>query len=169
MKRLNTIFDGIIDSLAFIAGFFIFCMIMIECAEIFARYFLGKPLIWTYEAIEYMLYLVGFLGAAWLLKEKGHVAVSLLVDCMKSKTRIYLRLLVSLIGTIISLIIIWFGLISTWDCYVGHVTVVKTHPLPKYIFLIFIPIGYVLLAVEFMRQFFSEIRKLGLERTKGKG
>ena len=168
MKRFNAIYDGVLNSLAYITGFFIFCMIVIECAEVFARYFLGKPFIWTYEVIEYMLYLVGFLGAAWLLREKGHIVVSLLIDQLKSKTRIYLGLLVSMVGVIISFLIIWFGLISTLECYTGDVVVVKTHPLPKYLFLIFIPIGYFLLSIEFIRQFFSELRKLGAERTQGK-
>lgn len=71
MRKFNAVFDHLIDALAFIAGFFIFAMMWIECYEIVARYFLNRPTVWGVEFCEYMLFLLAFLGTTWVLKKKG--------------------------------------------------------------------------------------------------
>ncbi len=167
MNRFNSCFDRFINSLASIAGGFIVCMILLECYEIIVRYFLKAPTTWSVEVIEYMLFLTGFLGAAWLLKEGGHITVNLLVERLTSRTQTYLMVLASIIGAIISLIIIWYGLIASWDCYVSEIKIAKTYAMPKYIVLIFIPFVYALLSIEFMRELFGHLRKLKFKGKKG--
>jgi len=56
------------------------------------------------------------------------------------------------VGIVISLIIFWFSLKTSYENYVVGVKVVKTYALPKWIFLSFISLGYLLLSVEFIRQ-----------------
>ena len=49
------------------------------------RYFLNRPLVWVLELTEYALLWVTFLGAAWLLRQGGHVQVDVIVDFMSRR------------------------------------------------------------------------------------
>ena len=168
MKKFNVIFDHLIDSLAFIAGSFIFIMMWIECYEIVARYFFQRPTVWSVEFCEYMLFLLAFLGTTWVLKKKAHINVTILVERLKPRPKTYCQLFSSFMGILVSLIILWFSLETSFENYVVGVKIVKTYALPKWIFLSFISFGYLLLFIEFIRQFSGHLRSLLLKKSEGK-
>ena len=168
MKKINAIFDGLTDTMAAIAGIFIICMMFIECYEIVSRYFFGRPTVWSVEFCEYMLFLLAFLGTTWVLRKRAHISVTILLERLKPRTQIYCNLFSSFMGIIISLIIFWFSLKTSFENYVVGVKIVKTYALPKWIFLSFISLGYLLLLIEFIRQFSSHIRRLELKKLEGK-
>jgi TRAP-type C4-dicarboxylate transport system permease small subunit len=168
MKKFNVIFDHLIDSLAFIAGSFIFVMMGIECYEVVSRYFFQRPTIWSVEFCEYMLFLLAFLGTTWVLKKGAHINVTILLERLRPRTRIYCNLFSSFMGILISLIIFWFSLKTSVENYVVGVKIVKTYALPKWIFLSFISLGYLLLLIEFVRQFSGHLKSLRLKETEVK-
>jgi len=168
MKKFNVIFDHLINSLAFIAGSFIFAMMGIECYEIVSRYFFHRPTVWSVEFCEYMLFLLAFLGTTWVLKKRAHISVNILVERLKPRARTYCHLSASFMGILISLIIFWFSLKTSLENYVVGVKVIKTYALPKWIFLSFISFGYLLLLIEFVRQFSNYLRSLVLKKAEGK-
>jgi TRAP-type C4-dicarboxylate transport system permease small subunit len=168
MKKFNVIFDHLINSLAFIAGSFIFIMMWIECYEIVARYFFNRPTVWSVEFCEYMLFLLAFLGTTWVLKKGAHISVTILVERLKPRAQTYCHLFASFVGILISLIILWFSLKTSFENYVVGVKIVKTYALPKWIFLSFISFGYLLLFIEFIRQFLDHLRSLVLKKSEGK-
>ena len=168
MKKFNVIFDNLINSLAFIAGSFIFIMMGIECYEIVSRYFFNRPTVWSVEFCEYMLFLLAFLGTTWVLKKKAHINVTILVERLRPRNQTYCNLFASFMGIMISLIILWFSLKTSIENYVVGVKVVKTYALPKWIFLSFISLGYLLLLIEFIRQFSRHLRSLVLKEAEGK-
>lgn len=168
MRKFNAIFDHLINVLAFIAGTFIFIMMWIECYEIVARYFFKRPTVWSVEFCEYMLFLLAFLGTTWVLKNRAHISVNILVERLKPRNKTYCDLFSSFMGILISLIILWFSLKTSYENYVVGVKVVKTYALPKWIFLSFISFGYLLLFVEFIRQFSGHLRSLLLKKVEGK-
>ena len=146
--------------MAFLAGFLLVCAVLIVSLEIFMRYFVQKPQIWTVEVCEYILFGIAFLGAPWLLKKGGHVSVDIVTEHLGSKSGGYMRLFSMATGIIISAIICWFGLATSWDCYKTGVVVTKTLTIPKHYFLLLIALGYLLLLLEFARQFFRQLREL---------
>jgi C4-dicarboxylate transporter, DctQ subunit len=159
MKRWSVFFDGLINTLAVIAGVLIIVMTLIECYEVIARYFLRRPPIWGVEFCEYM-----FLGATWALREKSHISVTIVRDRMNPRNRVRCDLFASLLGIAISVIIFWYSVKTSWQCYVTDVKVVKTLAQPKWIFISFISLGYLLLLIEFIRQFSGHVRSLGARK-----
>jgi C4-dicarboxylate transporter, DctQ subunit len=151
------ILDWIIDIMAFIAGLLLVATVLIESLEIFMRYFVKRPQVWSMEACEYILFGIAFLGAPWLLKKGGHVSVDIFVERLSLKSKSYLGLLSSAIGMFVSAVICWFGLVTSWDCYTTGVVVTKTFSIPKHYFLPFISLGYCFLFIEFGRQFFRNL------------
>jgi len=165
MKRFNALFDHLIDIMAVIAGIFIICMMFIECYEVVSRYFFHRPTIWSVEICEYMLFILAFLGATWVLRKKAHISVTILLERLKPRNQIYCNLFSCFVGIIISLIIFWFSLKTSFENYVTGVNVVKTYAFPKWIFLSFISLGYLFLLIEFLRQFSGHLRRLELKKA----
>jgi TRAP-type C4-dicarboxylate transport system permease small subunit len=160
MKKFNAIFDGLIDTMAVIAGVFIFTQILVECYEVVARYFLHRPPIWGVEYCEYTLFLLAFFGTTWVLKKKAHINVTIMLERLKPRPRTYCNLFASLMGILISFTIFWFALQTTRENYITGVRVVKTLSIHKWPFLSFIALGYLLLLIEFIRQFSGHLKSL---------
>ena len=161
MKTFDAIFDGLVNALACIAGFFIICAGFIECYEVVTRYFLHRPPIWSVEVVEYMLFFIAFLGTTWVLRSKSHISVTIVVERLKPRAQRYCNLFACAMGILISLVIFWYGVKTTWDCCVTDVRVVKTFALPKWYFLSFIALGYFLMLIEFIRQFLGHVSHMG--------
>lgn len=164
MKEFNNIFDKFINTLAVIAGSFIFLQILVECYEVVARYFLKRPPIWGVEFCEYTLFLLTFLGTTWVLKNNAHINVTILIERLKPTRKTYCHLFASLMGILISFIIFFFALKTTWENYLTGVKVVKTLSIQKWPFLSFIALGYLLLLIEFIRRFYGDIKNLAEKR-----
>jgi TRAP-type mannitol/chloroaromatic compound transport system permease small subunit len=71
-------------------------------------------------------------------------------------------------GILISILIFWFSLKTSLENYATGVKVVKTFALPKWIFLSFISLGYLLLSIEFIRQFSGHFRSLKVKKEQVK-
>lgn len=160
MRHNKKIFDRIIDLMAFLAGVMLVGAVLIVCFEIWMRYLVRKPQVWTVEVCEYILFAIAFLGAPWLLKKGGHVSIDIIVAQMAPKTQIYLGLFSKAMGILISVIICGFSMATSWDAYISGVVVIKTLSIPKYYFLMLIALGYFLLLIEFGRQFFGHFKEL---------
>lgn len=156
-------FDWVIDSMAFVAGVLLSATVLIESLEIIMRYFIHKPLVWSVEVCEYILFSVAFLGAPWLLKKGGHVNVDIVLESLSKRKQGYLGLLCCGIGIFVSAVICWFGLMETWKSYKTGMVITKTLSIHKHYFLFLIPFGYFLLLVEFGRQFLHHLGKLKKE------
>lgn len=156
--RGKGILDRVIDFMAFIAGFLLAGAVLIVSLEICMRYFFRRPQIWTVEVCEYILFILAFLGAPWLLKKGGHVSVDIVVERLNAKARRYLNLVSCGIGVCISALITWVSALAAWGSYQGGVVVTKTLTIPKHYFLLFITLGYFFLILEFARQFYNHLK-----------
>lgn len=166
LEKTRAIFDHTIDSLAGVAGVLVIGIMLVMCYEVVMRYFLNRPPAWAVEVCEYMLYLLAFLGAAWLLKLGGHVRVDIVLGRLNPKAQTLLNIATSAIGTIICLIIAWYGGESTIDHFQRGIPVVKTLKIPKAPLLAFISIGCFLLSIQFLRQTYGYVRSWGAMAKK---
>ena len=91
LKKVGNIFNHCNRALALVAGVVtVFVMLAINY-EVFMRYFLNRPTLWTLEISEYSLVYITFLGAAWVLRKDGHVKIDLLVRVLKPRSQIILN------------------------------------------------------------------------------
>jgi TRAP-type C4-dicarboxylate transport system permease small subunit len=156
--RSKGIFDRIIDFMAFLAGLLIVGAVLIVCLEVCMRYFFHRPLIWTVEVCEYILFTLTFLGTPWLLKKGGHVNVDIVVEHLGKQARKYMNLISCGVGVFICGVITWFSMTAAWDSYTSGIVVTKTLTIQKHYFLLLIALGYLLLLLEFARQFRNYFR-----------
>ena len=152
LAKLGSILDNANRVLAFLAGIVVTGIMLLMCYEVIMRYFFDRPPPWVVEICEYMLFTYTFLATAWLLKERGHIRVDILLENISPRNQKVLNMVTSAIGAIICLIIAWYGVESTWTHFQEGIPVVAFLNTPKFILLAFIPFGCFLLSIQFIRQ-----------------
>ncbi len=162
----KAIFDRIIGGFAYLGGILLGCAVIIKFCDIILRYFFNKPLTWDIEITEYILFAVAFFGAAWLLREGGHVRIDVLDNFLSEKRKTYLHLVHSAVGALVSMILCMMSFVAAAYSYRDGLTVVKIYTIGKYYFLLVISLGFFMLLAEFLRQFSRGVRKIKSKSIK---
>lgn len=122
------------------------------CLEVVMRGLFDRPQQWVIEITEYTLLYVTFLGAAWLQRENGHVAVDLLTSALDERWRRYLSIVSSVLGVAIGAVFTWFGTTATISALVRGVHKPTVLEFPTWIVLAVIPVGGAVLGLRFLSQ-----------------
>jgi TRAP-type C4-dicarboxylate transport system permease small subunit len=102
-----------LDMLAAVA---IFAMMTLTCADVFLRYFFRKPLSGTYEIVALLGAVAVSFAMAHTLANKGHVAVSLIVQILPKKLQGIVEISISIFGIILFALITWQSILYGIDC-----------------------------------------------------
>ena len=140
-------------------------MMLAIFADVTLRYFLDRPITWAFEATEYSLLYITFLGTAWLLKREGHVKLDLVLNWLEPRAQTYLNVITSILLAIVCLFLVWYGAHATWDNFQRGVLSVKYYSLPKFAFLAVIPVGGFFLFVQSVKRTYSYLRLI--KKDKG--
>ena len=152
MNRSLDIFDRIINIMTYLAGILLVFIMLSVCLEVILRSFFNRPQIWVTEVTECLLLYITFLGTAWLLREEGHVKIDVLLDRVKPKTVALLGIISSLIGLFVSLILAIYGLGVTWNYFQRGIYTPTAMEIPVFAILAIIPIGSLMLFIQFIRR-----------------
>lgn len=150
LKRFNQVAETGENILAGVAMVVLSLIIFSVCLEIIMRYFLNRPLVWVVELTEYGLLYVTFLGAAWLLRQGGHVQVDIIVDFLNNRWRKRCAVFSSAMGLAVSLLLTVFGAIATYDHLVRGIYKPTVLEFPTGVVLVAVPLGSLFLSVRFL-------------------
>lgn len=119
---------------------------------------LGIPysnLIFTF--IEFGFIYVLMLGAPQLVRDRGHVYIELITAAVPPPVRQVLSRFVAFVCVIICGVLAWYTGIQTHSEIVGGVfdELRADQDIPRWIVIISMPIGFGLMAIEFLRYVFS--------------
>lgn len=126
--------------------------------EVMTRYFLKHPSIWAYDFTRYALLFLTFLGAAWVLKEEGHVKVEIFTSRLSAKNQALITGATSILCLIGCGIFFWIGAKSTWGAYQAREFIDGSIAVPRYLIVWVIPIGAFLLCMQFIRRAWEHLR-----------
>jgi C4-dicarboxylate transporter DctQ subunit len=138
--------------MALIAGLLLCFMMVSICYDVVVRAFGLQPPVWVTEITEYILLYVTFLGAAWVLKEDGHVRVDVALNQFSERTREGINIGTSVLGVLVCLVLTWFGAETTWDFFNRSIPVIKSLSVPKFLLLGIIPVGSFFLCIQFLHK-----------------
>ena len=164
MKRFWIVFDKVNNGLAALAGVILVFITAAVCYAIFMRFLFRQTTIWLTQTTEYALLWIVFLATTWLLKQKGHITTDIIYTHLNKKTKLYLDCFMSIIGGLACALMLFLGIAHLVDCIVNGVTDVRAVTVPKWTVFIVIPIGSLLLTLQFFRMAwdrFIEIRTGG--------
>lgn len=125
--------------------------------EVLSSYFFNYSLLWVHEVSEYILLYIPFLGAAWLLRTNGHIKVDILEQFLSKRIQNIMDVFIALVGMLVSGILVWYGFINTLDNYTRSINSLTVLEIPQVYVVMIIPIGSVLLLMEFMRKLYQSI------------
>jgi len=160
VKRLEKIFDSMIAIMASLCVIIIIYLMLSVCTDVAMRYFFNRPQAWVMEISEYLLLYITFLGAAWVLKNEGHVIVDIVITRVNPKTRAMMGIISSIIGTLVCLIIFWFGTFETIDHFERGIRNPSIMEFPKGPLLAIIPFGSFFFMIQFARRTLKFIKEL---------
>lgn len=140
--------DLLIDALGVAAAALLCALVVLILVDVAARYLRLFALSWGLEASEYMLYAITFLGAPWVLREEGHIAVELVVERLAPGPRRVVRRVADLLGASVCLLLFYFACRVAWRSYESGVMVQKSFVFPEWwVYAGMPPVLLVLLAV----------------------
>lgn len=142
-----------------------FLMIMVF-REVVWRYVFKNPSIFSVELSEYILIFITFMSAAWVLKEDRHVNMTALVDHFPEKIRLFLDIITSLIVMVFCLVLIWKGSKTVFMAYSGDYHSSSLVNFPLWISYSIIPLGTLILFLQYMVRISNIIKTLTALRGK---
>lgn len=153
LAKVTKIYDRTINITTLLAGILLIFLMLSVGLEVTLRYFFGRPTSWVVEIAGYILLYIPFLVAAWVLKREGHVKMDLVLNQLSPKTQSLVNAITSVIGAIICFVLTWFG-IKAALYFIGYQTPTILM-LPKSIIIAIIPVGSLLLFIQFLRRTYS--------------
>ena len=151
--NVSSIFDRIIDYLAIVAIVLMAFAWLLVCVEVFIRYFLDRSIVWSAELTGYILVHITFLSTTWLLKREGHVNVDIVLNQLNPQNRAFLNMSTSFLCVILCLAITWFTAEALWLSAQQGLHMVEHFLMPpKWAVHAVIPVGSLLLMVQFIRR-----------------
>jgi len=167
MKKLLSIFDRTMDVMAFLAGIILIFIMLSVCMEVIWRDFFDWPQMWVTQVTECLLLYITFLGSAWLLREEGHVKVDILLTRLKPRTGAFLGIIGSFIGVIVCVVITISGFVLSWHYFQKGMYTPTIMEIPLAAIIVIIPIGSLMLLVQFIRRTCRFIAGFVIEANDG--
>lgn len=168
MKKLMALFDHVVNGMIFLAGLILVFIMLSVCLEVILRYFLNRPQVWVTEVTEVLLLYITFLGTTWLLRQEGHVKVDILLNRLKPRILALLGIFSSAIGILVSITLTVSGFQLTWDYVQRGIYTPTAMEIPVWIIIVIIPVGSLMLLVQFIRRGWLNIAGLVIETQKSK-
>lgn len=151
MKVFWTLFDRLLNLMATLAGIILVFIVGAVCYTIGMRYFFRQTTIWITQTTEYGLLWIVFLASTWLLREGGHITTDIIYAHLSGKMRAYLDALMFVVGGAACMVMLYFGITYLVECIHNNVTDVRAVTVPKSSVFVIIPLGSLLLTIQFFR------------------
>ena len=78
-------------------------------AQVFFRYFLGEPLVWSDELARYLFVWASFLGWILAARRRSHLSIDMLVERASPRARAAMNAFGALCGLAFAGLLVWYG------------------------------------------------------------
>lgn len=161
LKRIEIIIDYITNYLFYFICILMFAAFVCVCTEVIGRFVFDRSIGWVVEITEYILVFSTYLGAAYVLKKGGHVNIDILTNYLNPRPRSIANCITDSIAALFCGAIAWFGFKATiFHFQHGTLMADKTLRLPTAPMLSILPIGFLFLAIQFIRLVYRQVRIL---------
>ena len=139
-------------ALAVVAGTLLGALALLISLDIASRQTAGFSMPWSLDVAEYLLYLITFLAAPWVLLSGGHITVDLVVARLAPPARRRADRCANAIGAVASLVLFWFACRVWWRSLSDGTHVYETFVFPEWWLFSAAPPVFLLLATIFVRR-----------------
>jgi TRAP-type C4-dicarboxylate transport system permease small subunit len=144
-------YDAVLYGMAYAAGFLMAAMMVVITLDVVLRNLGYQSSAHFFTFTEYALLAVPCLGAPWLVREKGHIYVEILMMALPRRQRALLTLAIGIVCVAVCAVMAWYGFAVTIGDFVQNEKDVRSLDMPRWIVVGFIPLSFTMMAVEFLR------------------
>lgn len=148
MTALRRIADRIAYLFELLAEAALVVLLLLVAHEVFVRYLLNAPTQFSVEFSEYLLVLISFSAAAYVLRQDRHVRVTFALDLMPPRVRAAAELLSYLLLLAYCVVLVIYGGDMSWTALLGNDRSSSLINFPLWIPYAFIPLGGLVLSLQ---------------------
>jgi TRAP-type C4-dicarboxylate transport system permease small subunit len=137
--------------MAYIAAFLMAAMMVVIFLDVVLRNLGYQSSAHFFTFTEYALLMVPCLGAPWLVREKGHIYVEILLMALNPRRRAMLTWIVGAACVVVCAVIAWYGFKVTISDFLQNEKDVRSLDMPRWMVVGFIPLAFSMMAFEFLR------------------
>ena len=153
MTLISKAYYKLILSLAVIGGVLLAVVFVGIILDVTIRSIGFNSLQWYSAVAEYSLFFCTMFAAPYLVRHKGHVVVESLRLAMPGMVKAVVAKVVYAVCIILSLLFVYYGLLEVIDAIKTGEEDLRAIDMPKWLLMIPFPIGFSLIAIEFLRYF----------------
>jgi len=157
-RKLGTVFDGTLDVTGGIGSIIVASLMVVVVIAVTFRYFLHTPLLWVIRFGEICLLYLAFLGAAYVLRKEAHVKMDLVLSRLKPTHQALMTAITSIFAIIVFLVVIYYSSYVTWEAAVKGYYKLAYLNIPEAYVTGVIPVGCTLLAIQFARRAYKNLK-----------
>ncbi|MBO0663411.1 TRAP transporter small permease [Jiella sp. MQZ9-1] len=159
MRLFIQAISAISRGLGLVAGLLLFSAVLSVSHMVFVRSVLGHSTVWQTEYTAYAIVAATFLGAPWVLIQRGHVNVDLLQLAAPAPMRLVLQILSALASLLFVGLLAYAGWYHFEEAWTNGWTSDTVWAVPLWMPLLPMPVGTVMLALQYV----AEIMRLILD------
>jgi C4-dicarboxylate transporter DctQ subunit len=151
VKYLVKGYDAVVFGMAALAAFLMAAMMAVICLDVVLRNLGYQSSAHFFTFTEYALLMVPCMGAPWLVREKGHIYVEIMLMSLSPRARSRMTVAIGMACIALCLVLAWYGFGITWQNFVEAEKDVRSLDMPRWMVVVWIPLAFLLMAVEFAR------------------
>lgn len=137
--------------MALAAGVLMVAMMAMIVADVALRNLGYQSSAHFFTFTEYFLLLIPLLGAPWLVREKGHIYIELLIGTLPPRARRALVWIIVCLSLAVCVVLAWYGGAITVQNFVENEKDVRSFDMPRWMLMLSMPIAFGMMALEFLR------------------
>src|SRR2546422_10280855 len=119
--------------MAIAAGFLMAAMMVVICLDVVLRNLGYQSSAHFFTFTEYALLLIPCLGAPWLVREKGHIYIEILLMHLGVQARKRLTMAIGAVCVAVCLVVAWYGFDITFTDFMRNEKDVRSFDMPRWI------------------------------------
>jgi TRAP-type C4-dicarboxylate transport system permease small subunit len=151
VKHLARGYDALLNGMALAAGVLMVAMMAMIVADVVLRNLGYQSSAHFFTFTEYFLLLIPLLGAPWLVREKGHIYIELLVGALPPRPRQALMWVIVIVSLAVCAVLAWYGGAITVQNFVQNEKDVRSFDMPRWMLMLSMPLAFGMMALEFLR------------------
>src|SRR5438128_9324882 len=151
LTMISKAYDATLYGMAIAAGFLMAAMMVVICLDVVLRNLGYQSSAHFFTFTEYALLAVPCLGAPWLVREKGHIYVEILLMALSPRWRAIFTWCIGVVCIVVCAVLAWYGGAVTLNDFLQNEKDVRSLDMPRWMVVGFIPLSFAMMAIEFTR------------------
>ena len=169
MRYVAKAYDAVLYGMAGLAGLLMVAMMTTIFIDVVLRNLGYQSSAHFFTFAEYALLAVPCLGAPWLVREKGHIYVEMFLTALPPRARPVAIQTIGVVCIVVCAVLGWYGSEITFNDFVHAERDVRSFDMPRWIVVGFIPLSFIMMAIEFLRFFVRGENFLGAQTPTDTG